>query len=262
MHSQLRNGLIVYLSGSSLHNAYAALIPDGNGHKHHSVLPDSPTPSNLDSFVRALGSYSQAAQNQIIPLILNAGQADLRKLLEILGDPRIQASSWSEQLAKKVLEILQQITSPENVDKLHSYGQTVVDAYNKAVEAAKKKLHDFYDYAREHPGEVGTALAILLAVGMLAVLAPYLLEFLGFAVTGPVKGEFSFPPTTYLTGRLRYNVRVTDSIITYFRILCSLVPINLWGVRTGRVVDGLFAAYQHGCGLNRISARRSTRSIL
>ena len=192
MYSQLLNGLMAYLSGSSIHNAFAARIPDDNGRKHDSVPPGSPIPLSIDSLAQALGDYSQAAQNHVVPLLLTVGQSDPRKLLEILGDPRVHASSWSEQLAKKVVEIFQHIASPENVDKLHLYGKTVVDAYNRAVEAAKAKLHDFYDYAREHPAEVGTVLAILLALGMLAVLAPYLLETLGWAATGPVKGEFFF----------------------------------------------------------------------
>jgi hypothetical protein len=64
------------------------------------------------------------------------------------------------------------------------------EAYDKAVTEAAKSA----DFARDHP--VWTT---LIALGILAVLLPWVIEALGFGVEGPVAREFvlCFPPLQY-----------------------------------------------------------------
>ena len=58
-------------------------------------------------------------------------------------------------------------------------------AYNKAVEAAKT----FEEFEAEHP--VATAVfCTVVAIGVLVVFAPEVLEILGFGEFGPIEGEW------------------------------------------------------------------------
>ena len=59
------------------------------------------------------------------------------------------------------------------------------EAYDKACDAAKA----IEGFAAEHP--IATAVfCTVIALGVLVILAPYVLEALGFAELGPIEGKF------------------------------------------------------------------------
>ena len=61
------------------------------------------------------------------------------------------------------------------------------EAYDKACEAAKM----IEGYAADHP--IATAVfCTVIALGVLVLLAPYALEFLGFGELGPIEGKSRF----------------------------------------------------------------------
>lgn len=92
--------------------------------------------------------------------------------LEVGLKDSINTCSWTESLAKIVLVKLQDILkSGANM------GSAMTAAFQKASEAAT-------EFAKEHP-----VYTTLIALGILCVLAPWVLEVLGFAELGPVEGE-------------------------------------------------------------------------
>ena len=66
--------------------------------------------------------------------------------------------------------------------------QAMKEAYDKACAAAA----EIEGFARDHP-----VFCTVVALGVLVILAPYVLEALGFGALAPVEGEF--PPYLVLT---------------------------------------------------------------
>ena len=92
-----------------------------------------------------------------------------------------QAGGWSEYLAAKILNALEQVLKAGK-----AMNPAMQEAYDKACEAAK----EIEGFAADHP--VATAVfCTVIALGVLAVLTPYVLELLGFAELGPVEGKSS-----------------------------------------------------------------------
>lgn len=94
-----------------------------------------------------------------------------------------QAGGWSEYLAAKSLSALETVLKAGKPLSAAMQG-----AYDKACEA----LEATEGFAAEHPIATGV-LVTVIALGILVVLAPYVLELLGFAELGPVEGEWCFP---------------------------------------------------------------------
>lgn len=87
-----------------------------------------------------------------------------------------QAGGWSENLAKNILaelETVLQLGGPMNA--------AMRKAYDQACEAAKA----VQGFAADHP-----VFCTVVALGVLLVLAPCALKWLGFAKVGPIKGKF------------------------------------------------------------------------
>ena len=93
--------------------------------------------------------------------------AELNKILQDV----VGTNGWSEILAQAVLRRLE-----EALNDGVPMGQAMKGAFDRAVKEAAQ-------FSRDHP-----VFCTLLALGILAVLAPYLLEALGFAELGPVEG--------------------------------------------------------------------------
>lgn len=93
-----------------------------------------------------------------------------------------QAGGWYESLALAVLRTL--------VQGFQEGKLIMNDAMKVAWEKAKACADGVGGFASEHP--VWTAAIITVVVlGMLVILAPYVLEWLGFSALGPVEGESS-----------------------------------------------------------------------
>lgn len=85
---------------------------------------------------------------------------------------------WTEYLAEKVLEKLGAALQGTH-DKL---GPAIRDAYHKAWEVA----NDIEGLVIQHP-----VMCTIIALGVLVIVAPWVIEALGFAELGPVEGEYT-----------------------------------------------------------------------
>ncbi len=90
-----------------------------------------------------------------------------------------QAGGWSEYLARKILNALEAVLKAGK-----QMSPVMQEAYDKACEAAK----DIEGFAADHP--IATAVfCTVIALGILVILAPFALEWLGFAELGPIEGK-------------------------------------------------------------------------
>lgn len=128
------------------------------------LYKDNPSKAELaDEFIAKLF----AAENNDAVL-----QADLKSL--------IHAYSWYDGLAAAILAAL------ENAIKLREeMGSAVKAAYEKAVTAVNKVK----EWAEEHP-KMTAVIITLIALGVLALMIPWLMAYLGFAEEGIIEGKF------------------------------------------------------------------------
>jgi hypothetical protein len=94
-------------------------------------------------------------------------------------DSIVAAYGWRENIAKYVLEKLTQALqySHENL------GPPVRDAYHKAWEVAKS----IEGFVIEHP-----VMSMIIALGVLAIIAPWVLPELGFGELGPIESTYTY----------------------------------------------------------------------
>jgi hypothetical protein len=94
-------------------------------------------------------------------------------------DSIVGAYGWRENIAKWVLEKLTKALqySHENL------GPAVRDAYNKAWEVAKS----MEGFVIEHP-----VMSMIIALGVLAIIAPWVLPELGFGELGPIESTYIY----------------------------------------------------------------------
>jgi hypothetical protein len=90
-------------------------------------------------------------------------------------DSIVGTYGWKENIAKWVLEKLSRALE-EGHEKL---GPTIRDAYHKAVEVAMS----IEGFVVEHP-----VFCTIIALGVLALLSPWVLGALGFGELGPIEG--------------------------------------------------------------------------
>ncbi|CAN9155322.1 unnamed protein product [Alternaria alternata] len=93
-------------------------------------------------------------------------------------DSVVGASGWRSNMAKYVLEKLTAALQASH----ERLGPTIRSAYHRAWEAAQS----IEGFVIEHP-----VMCTVIALGVLAVVAPWVLEALGFAELGPVQGTFA-----------------------------------------------------------------------
>lgn len=89
---------------------------------------------------------------------------------------------WYQRLALAVLDAIRAALKDGSPLR-----EAMREAYERASEAAK----GIADFAREHPLYTATICAVI-ALGILVILAPYIIEALGFGALGPVEGWFFF----------------------------------------------------------------------
>ena len=89
-----------------------------------------------------------------------------------------QAGGWSEYLATKILAALEQVLRAGK-----AMNPAMQKAYDKACEAAK----EFEQFEADHP-IVTAVFCTIIALGVLTVLAPYVVELVGFGELGPIEG--------------------------------------------------------------------------
>jgi hypothetical protein len=96
--------------------------------------------------------------------------------LQMKLDSMVGTYGWTENIAKRVLDTLSHALQ-EGHEKL---GPTIRDAYHKACEVAKS----IEGFVIEHP-----VFCTVVALGVLALVAPEILGWLGFAEQGIVEGK-------------------------------------------------------------------------
>ncbi len=96
------------------------------------------------------------------------GGEDLKKRVQDVVGVR----GWTENIAKAVLGGIE-----NGLKQGAQMGKAMKEASGKAIDEA-------VDFAHEHP-----YFCALVAVGVLAILMPWVLEALGFAEIGPIEGE-------------------------------------------------------------------------
>ncbi|KAL7927950.1 hypothetical protein ACQKWADRAFT_278315 [Trichoderma austrokoningii] len=103
-------------------------------------------------------------------------------------DEAVGTLGWSEMLAKRILNALVGAIR-DGHDKM---GPAFAKAYDDAVKEADSVFHQLVQEARDHPLELAaTVLITVIAIGVLVVLSPYVLELLGFGELGPIAGTFA-----------------------------------------------------------------------
>jgi ElaB/YqjD/DUF883 family membrane-anchored ribosome-binding protein len=111
---------------------------------------------------------------KVVDAILRAekgGQHLQNTLNDIVG-----ANGWTERIAEWTLAKLE--SALKDTSKL---GPVVKEAYDKVCEAAKATE----GFVMDHP-----VFFTVLALGVLVLIAPWVIEVLGFGELGPIEGEF------------------------------------------------------------------------
>lgn len=95
----------------------------------------------------------------------------------------IGTRSWTESLARAVLNGV--------IDLVQEGREKMGPAMADALERVEDEAHAAFKFAKDHPREVLAGLVIIVAVGILVVMmAPWIVEALGFAASGPVEGRY------------------------------------------------------------------------
>ncbi|KAB5554349.1 hypothetical protein GE09DRAFT_124465 [Coniochaeta sp. 2T2.1] len=157
---------------SSVHTSLAAptqLQLDAK-HRHTPPLPP-PTKSDADLAAEILSILRTAEKT---------GPSLQHRLKSAIGT----RSSWAESLARAILAGVVDLVR-EGREKM---GPAMVEALRRAEDEADRA----FGYATDHPKDVIAGLVIIVAVGVLVVMmAPWVVEALGFAELGPVEGSFA-----------------------------------------------------------------------
>ena len=150
-------------------------------------LPNNPSPAFTASEKAALHdrnndqvarlTHEEAAARIII--ILFSAKKGCTHLSNHVNNIAHAAGGWSQYLANKVREGMEAALKAGK-----KMSPVMAAAYDKAVEAAKV----FEQFAEDHPLATAVFLTVI-AIGVLVILAPYVLELLGFGELGPIEGK-------------------------------------------------------------------------
>ena len=144
--------------GTPSHGLQNAFVSEKSDY-HHSESSTPSTPAAATKVVLTLQGAEKAGYN----------------LQAVIEDIVTQAGGWSERIAVSILALL------ENILKAGSpLGQAMKEAYDKACEAAKS----LGEFIHDHP-----IWFTIIALGILVILAPAVLQALGFGALGPVEGK-------------------------------------------------------------------------
>lgn len=133
-----------------------------------SIVTTQPTP------------YSDEPAQQFIEILRTADESgdELEKRLKSV----VSTTGWTEHLAERTLH---------GIEKIIKDGAKIASAMRNAVLSAESMALEF---AQEHPYyTVLIAAGTLVALGVLVMLAPWVLEALGFTLRGPRLGKSRRP---------------------------------------------------------------------
>jgi hypothetical protein len=98
-------------------------------------------------------------------------QADLQSMVHVCG--------WHNTLAAAILAVM---------ERAIALGKEMYPALKAAYEKAVAAVNDVEEWAGEHP-EMAAVITTLIALGVLAVMVPWVMGYLGFAEEGIIGGE-------------------------------------------------------------------------
>jgi hypothetical protein len=137
--------------------------------------PDSITEQLPNEKQTIISSDSRTAEDiagEVIQAILNAekdGKHLRRTLDNIVGE-----YGWTEKVAEWTLAKLE-----EALKEASKLGPALKTAYDKTLEVAE----DIEGFIKEHP-----VFCTVIALGVLVIIAPWIIELLGFGELGPIEG--------------------------------------------------------------------------
>ena len=131
--------------------------------------------------------------------------------------------SWTQNLALAVLARVEDAIQT-GISKVGA----LKEAFEKATEAA-------VDFAREHP-----VYATLIALGILVVLFPWVIEALGFGLEGPIEG------TSKLSSNFLHGIGEPDIRLGDFRELRSVVAVKVCRICAQRLIVLVLTTSGHG----------------
>ena len=127
---------------------------------------------------------SDEAASSIVSAIMEAD--DFNPSLGIAIQSLVhKAGGWTEYLMERILAALERVLMDGAPLK-----QPMQEAFDKVYEATE----EFEQFAADHPVVTGVFCTVI-AVGILVLVAPYVVELLGFGELGPIEGGLHFLPS-------------------------------------------------------------------
>ncbi|EGP82410.1 uncharacterized protein MYCGRDRAFT_51611 [Zymoseptoria tritici IPO323] len=117
--------------------------------------------------------------------MLHNGSLSVVETRAIVHNTIAEASWWNDAIAERILQLLQTALAANA-----SMGPAMKAAFDKALQCAKDIGKLTEDFANEHPFLVSIVCAVV-AIGILYLLAPWIIEALGFTEFGPAAGSFA-----------------------------------------------------------------------
>jgi ElaB/YqjD/DUF883 family membrane-anchored ribosome-binding protein len=128
----------------------------------------------------------QDVADDIVHLLRTAeknGTTLRRQLSDAIGE-----QGWIESIARAIVAALEKVVR-EGRDKMGP-------ALAEAVDATEDAARDVFTFSKDHPYLVAGFVTIV-AVGILVLMAPWVVEALGFSELGPVAGKWKPLPPNY-----------------------------------------------------------------
>lgn len=91
----------------------------------------------------------------------------------------VTVNSWTEELAKRILR---------GIEGLVNHPETVSLFVRDAIDKSNDVAASVFEFAKEHP-ELAVLFGTIVALGVLVITAPWVLEALGFGEAGPIAGK-------------------------------------------------------------------------
>lgn len=140
----------------------------------------NPLPSSSSSSPPHL--KTEEATSAIISALLNTKKPG-PALYVVIQDLAAQAGGWSEWLAVSVLNAVQKI--------LQEGSNLLRGAMKEAYDKAQIAVEHIKDFARDHPLYT-TAICVVVALGVLVILLPWVIHALGFMAAGVEAGTYIY----------------------------------------------------------------------
>jgi hypothetical protein len=115
---------------------------------------------------------------QVFQLIFNAEKNGPSLRAQIKG--KVHAEGWTEKIAESILAKLQQVIEQGRND--------MGPAMREAVDTASTVVQDVFQLALDHPVAT-TVFCTLVALAILVLISPWIIEALGFGELGPIEGD-------------------------------------------------------------------------